>query len=89
MDIRPHTCKKFMCGKETSKAGFADSRTRITRIFYHAQKEKSILFSFFAEICAIFLHFDVDLRILWGIYIKKYEKIKKMLDKGEGLWYTL
>ena len=78
-----------MRGKETSRTGFADGRTRITRIFYHGGQEKSIVFSLFAKFCAFFLLFGVLFFLIWGIYIKKYEKSEKALDKKEGLWYTL
>ena len=74
-----------MCGKETSKTGFADGRTRITRIFYHGGKQKSILFLFFAYFCGIFLHFGGGGVLFWGIYIKKYENFEKTLDKKAPL----
>jgi hypothetical protein len=41
----------------------------------------SILFLVFGKFCAIFLHLGVKMPLLWGIYIKKYEKFEKVLDK--------
>ena len=80
MDIRPHTCKKFMCGKETRAPWFAfgalvspDYFTMSARICQYFFCFLHFLLAFSAFLCENFL----NLAFLY----KKYEKNKKMLDK--------
>ena len=88
MDIRPHICEKFICGKETRTPWFAFGAL-VSPDYYNmrfaACQEFFCFWGVFVVFFSIISVIGPDFWAFCGKKMNFFEKIKKVLDKEIGL----
>ena len=88
MDIRPHICEKFICGKETRTPWFAFGALVSPDYYITRVWTCQVFFCFQGVFVAFSSIISIIALCFWAFCGKKmnfFEKIKKVLDKEIGL----